>query len=454
MKNQTIQVEGKPNIEQLKDWFENGDEIIFVEKDTSFNNLDPDSVIHNGKITKLQCFYDDDALLWVENSKFGLYLRHIFSYSYQSLNTTLLLTEDSDAQNKLVIKIENKVFTVDKDVLLDQISYLKNVLDHDQKLIDLTNIFTLAEFEVLIKVITLGNSRTLKDQELYSYLSASKKIADAKFIEDATQRMNTHLQVINKSFLRAVRTNDFKAMTTLLMNKEIDINRPFGKNASNDNDFYITDCPSDTPLTFAVRSNNIALATFLLEHGANTEVLFNHQTPLCEACFRHNIAMAELLIKHKASISHPIQKPSNGSLFNPVPIVDPALAIYLGMREWLLDTQKVTAKKLSKLLIDNGYLVDPDLIAKDLKSRGYEKEIIDFALDYCSQNTYPKFLKTYKIQKNSLTPSKVANALWLYCHNPKEIIKSLSEFSIWSKSKKVNISIEEVEDKLSKYEIK
>lgn len=368
-----IVVNAKPTLDQLKSWFEEGREVDFTEQNDIIGNI----THHNGKIN-LFTPMGDDALLWVENSRFGVYLRNIYSYSFTPDVEPIFIPAESTSPDKVILKVGDKTFTVNKFILSKRVDYFRAMFNNcmkesKQELIDLSEHCSVEELEALLLVVNAGNSKLLNYEQTQLYFSAAHKVAEIKMITDAESRMNEHLEIINRLFLKAVIAKKYVDMPSLLL-KGSGINQKFGKYANAKCDGYVYDCPNDTPLTYAARTNDLQLTTFLLENGANTEAIYMGDTPLSNACFNHKVEMVALLLKYKAN-------PNNK---------DPMLYVFLGMRDWLLKWQEKSAKEIVKLLLDNQHAGKPNLIVDRLKKSGYSKDIINI------------FIKLWEDQKSSI----------------------------------------------------
>jgi len=181
---------------------------------------------------------------------------------------------------------------------------------------------------------------------------------------------------LDKAFLSAVTlsspqwitvdTIDHKKCEQLLA-KGANINAKFGKYAMNDIDACSFCGPNDRPLTHAIKRENVEVTEFLLNHGADTEVVNgSDDTPLMDACFRsgdNRNRLTKLLLDHGA----------NPNAKNHEKLTAMHM-IFLGLREWLVDKQRKPAAEAATLLLDAGFVGDVKEIEAVLTKRGYMKD--------------------------------------------------------------------------------
>jgi len=189
-------------------------------------------------------------------------------------------------------------------------------------------------------------------------------------INKKKQSLEIDIPEIDKNFLFQVKIThvpnwnpelveiDFKECDRLLA-EGANINRRFGKHGMNDHNDGSFCGPNDTPLTHAIKREHIELTKYLLNRGADTEVINGSgHTPLLDTRFNNSIT--KLLLDHGAN-------PNAKDRQN----LTAMHMIFLDFREWLIDTQIKPATEAANLLLDAGFVGDKEEILSVLKEIGY-----------------------------------------------------------------------------------
>jgi hypothetical protein len=202
-----------------------------------------------------------------------------------------------------------------------------------------------------------------------------------------TYSFNECIALINKEFLLAVRERNY-AKCTELLSRGANINEKFGEYSQNSHDACSFCGPNDTPLTHAVKKEDEKLVELLLKNGAKTEVFNCGETPLMNAAFKHNVKIVKLLLKAGAN---PNTQNERYPVVHPKSDLTAMHFVFLGLRDWLLDTQKEPCTQTVDLLIKAGFAGNHNDIANSLKDRGYKKPICDLFTQIW-QTSYNKVL--------------------------------------------------------------
>ena len=322
----SIVIKGKPSNPQLKEWFQNGEEVSFIDKK---------GASYHGKIQDYKPI-GDDAVIWVENSRIGLYLRDIVTYFTISKIEPVFVDADSTSPEKVSLKAGDKTFWVNKTILSERVEYFNamfrsGMYESFAENIDLSLTFSAEELDVLLFVVNSDAYRRLTFEQAQILVEAADKVAASEIADKAKMRIDECMEAIDKEFLNAVRGKNYEKMSELL-SQGANINRKFDKFALVDKDAYVHDCPNDTPLTLAVRTGDHRLTEYLLENEADPNVYYKGNTPLMEASFEHDVKLVKLLLEHGAD-------PNSKDGFT-------LSMIFLGMRDWLLETKSGKNKLL------------------------------------------------------------------------------------------------------------
>jgi Ankyrin repeats (3 copies)/BTB/POZ domain len=369
-----ITINDKPSQTQLKDWYENGVVVSFTEAG---------GATHNGKIKSYQPM-GDDALLWIENSRFDVYLRNITTYTFTPELEPVFIDANSNSPEKVGLTSEDKIFWVNKKIISQRLDYFRAMLQSGMKesskeVVDLSQLFSAQELEVLLLVVNAGNCKTLTLEQAQIYLEAADKVSET---EQAQVKINECIAFANKEFLLAVRGRDYGKCTEMLL-KGANINEKFGKYAQDlQNEIFgaldlqnaCTSCgPNDTPLTHAVKTGDETLVEFLLKNGAQTEVFNCGETPLMIAAFNHNSKIVQLLLEAGAN---PNTKKEPWFVHTQSDLTA-MHNVFLSLRVQSLNTQKEQCIQVVDLLIKAGFAGNHNDIANFLKGQLYEKPICD-----------------------------------------------------------------------------
>lgn len=361
-----ITIAGKPAQAQLSEWFKENSEVQF----TCLNGE-----IHKGTISSLKLLGSQDALISLKGERFGFYLRNINSYTHTPDLETIFIPDDSNSKCKISLKVEDRVFFLDRVKLAERIGYFEALFNQCQNdVFDLSGKFSIKEVEALLEVANIGHSKSLGFEHAKAYLSAAKKISDDRLLINAEECIQNHFAKIQKEFFQALREENYPNLSALL-EQGANINCKFGIHASNKENLFLTDCPDDTPLTYAVRIKNLKLIEFLLKNGASTKCIYEHKTPLMKACFDHSIPIVNLLIQYGANpnVGVSVTKFNSHTTYHPMQHVFSAIKDTL-IEDAMIKKQKISAAELVKILLKNNYSARPNVIHSQL---GHSKMILD-----------------------------------------------------------------------------
>lgn len=172
---------------------------------------------------------------------------------------------------------------------------------------------------------------------------------------------------IDKNFLMAIRRRDYVECENLLKHGA-NINAKFGECSQDPRDACSFCGPNDTPLTHAVKEEDVNLTRFLLERNASTEVFNCGETPLMKAAFHHNVEIVALLLEFGAKVNA-VDTRSGSS---------PMKFAFYGLKDWLLPEQKKSCNQVVSLLIAAGSVGTHNQIKSTLEGRGFGKNICNF----------------------------------------------------------------------------
>jgi len=354
-----ITVNSKPSQVELKYWYDNGTVVSFTQEDGR---------IHHGKITSYQPM-GTDTLIWVEGSNSAVYLRDIKTYSFTP-KESIFIDAKSDSAEKVGLVVGDKTFWVDKTILSDRVDYFKamffrtHMKEAEEKRADLSDLLSPQEAEIFFSRVDADHCYDLTLKQAQIFLEAATKLSAVEWAEKAQARIDE----FTADFFWAVRNKDYKKMSDLF-NQGADINSKFDKFAINKMDGFVNDCPNDTPLTFAVRSEDFALTEYLLRNRANTEVYYKQYTPLMEASSGHRPALVKLLLEKGAN-------PNTSSDMSGFGKVSAMHMVFLSIQEWLVDERAKSTSEIVGLLLANGSTETHDEIANILKKNKRSDQII------------------------------------------------------------------------------
>ena len=246
----SILIHGKPLNPQLEEWFKSSEEVSFTDKE---------GISYNGKIQRYQPM-GDDALIWVENSRFGLYLRDITTYVTTPKIETIFVDADSPAPEKVSLQAEDKIFWVNKTILSQRLEYFNMMFrsgmsESYAENIDLSLSFSAEELDVLLFLVNSDDYRSLTLEQAHILVEAADKVAALEIADKAKIRIDECMQPINKEFLLAIRERNYDKYTEML-SKGANINEKFGKYSQDLHDGGSYCGPNDTPLTHAVKTKD------------------------------------------------------------------------------------------------------------------------------------------------------------------------------------------------------
>lgn len=299
----------------------------------------------------------DDALIWVENSTFGLYLRDIATYLAISKIDTIFC--DDTCPEKITLQAENKYFWVNKTLLSERLDYFKAIFrsgmrESNEENIDLSLTFSADELAVLLFQVNSGDYLSLTIEQARVLVSAASKIAALEIVDNAQIKIDELRQLISKEFLLAIRARDY-AKCTEMLKKGANINEKFGQYSQDLHDACSFCGPNDTPYSHAIKKEDIQLIQFLLKNGVDTKVLIGGETPLMVAAFEHNLPLVKLLLEQG-------NNPNDNDGFA-------LCSIFLRMRDWRLQQQEKSASDMVKLFLINGFIGEPEKIIAILQAR-------------------------------------------------------------------------------------
>jgi len=188
-------------------------------------------------------------------------------------------------------------------------------------------------------------------------------------------------------FFNSIQLEDYQKCSELLeQGADINIRGKFSNPGRNGLFFQLVDSlhpskPCSTALEYAVKNYKKELTEYLLKRGANTEITDQDGiTVLTYAAKECTPDFVELLLKYGAN---PNFKINNGYVSSKSDffLTDsyPLQSIFLGLNDWdLTDDYESEAIKKTKLLLDNGATLYPNLFLDDLKQRGYSNKVISF----------------------------------------------------------------------------
>lgn len=350
-----VTVIGTPPLTQLQDWSTNKSQIEFIDIKGS---------IYNGKMLHLIPI-ENNALIYIEGFPEGLWLYEIHSYSYYPEVESLFISKNNSSSDRVSLSTNGKNFEVNKIKLAERIHFFKNLFAQcNLDRIDLSEQFSIKELEVLLKVADLGNAQSLNIRESRDYFSAAIKTLDTQLIDDANAITKQLYEKLKAFFFHYLRNENYDAMTRLLANG-VDINSKFGSHASFRFDGSPVDGPNDTALTFAVKTKNLPLTKFLLQHKADTEIYHQNETPLMRACYQHQTEMVQLLLQYKAN--------PNSHLMSYGWSLTPMTTLFMGE----LEEDKIRIHALMTLLFNNYCGENPNELNITLKGKGCSNLVLN-----------------------------------------------------------------------------
>jgi hypothetical protein len=313
---------------------------------------DKHQLSHYGKITRYTPIGDTDALLFIEGSNYGVYLRNIRSYVMIPKTDSIFTDKSPDCLDKVALMAEKKTFTVNKSVLSQKSSFFRNILQKYNNVVsentpvDLNGIFTGAQLEAVLLTIEAGICRVLSLEQAKTLLRVARDRYDLELYADASARIAECLEGNTKEFLFAIRKArgareiDYTTCAAMLATG-IDINVSFGNHCDGKTCLF-----EDNALSYATKQGDVELIKWLLDHGANPNV-YRYESPLLIACSTHNVKIVQLLLE--AGVD-----PNENDGFAMIKTV-----------ECVSHYSQKNAADIMKLLLDFGYTAkEPPAIAK------------------------------------------------------------------------------------------
>lgn len=147
---------GQPTLKQIKEWDDNGTYITLNYKNYSSKKL----IQITDVINRVNYFgSQDDALVWMNTLKHGIYVREIQSYTYP-IKRDLIISDEQKADRTEVIAIHVGDYKIklNKQILSDRSVYFRNMLKHGMResidqAIDLTHSLNRNQFLIFLKFL-------------------------------------------------------------------------------------------------------------------------------------------------------------------------------------------------------------------------------------------------------------------------------------------------------------